>query len=128
VRSLSARQYQPLSFHRVSLLKVLFGLFDNLYRALGGAYPGALASYVNVKHKLLHVLPDNVTSRLLPCDLASLIPIPDEQAALIEVLATAVHAVERSGIQKGQTCLVTGPFKIALHALAERFHRRGSCR
>jgi (R,R)-butanediol dehydrogenase/meso-butanediol dehydrogenase/diacetyl reductase len=54
---------------------------------------GGIAEYVKAQPDQLMAVPDSVS---------------DEQAALVEPLSVAVHAVRRSGFRPGDTALVTG--------------------
>lgn len=60
---------------------------------------GGMAEYTTIAASKLHVLPDNVDLRM---------------GALVEPMAVAWHAVERSGIQAGQTALIAGAGPIGI--------------
>jgi (R,R)-butanediol dehydrogenase/meso-butanediol dehydrogenase/diacetyl reductase len=75
-------------------------------RIIGSGRHGGLAESVAVHPRQVHVIPDAVSMQL---------------AGLTEALAVAVHAVERSGLQPGDTALIVGGGPIgALIALAAR--------
>jgi L-iditol 2-dehydrogenase len=64
-------------------------------RAFGISEDGAFAEFVVVRPQALHRIPEGV---------------PFEQAAMVEPLCVAVHAVmEKSRIKGGETVLITGP-------------------
>jgi (R,R)-butanediol dehydrogenase/meso-butanediol dehydrogenase/diacetyl reductase len=63
------------------------------YRTLGLHSDGGLAGYVRVPTKTLVSVPDDLS---------------DESAALAQPLAVAFHAVRRSGVARGQSCVVLG--------------------
>lgn len=65
----------------------------HLTAMIEGTWPGAFAEYVRVHHRQVHRLPPGLDLRT---------------AALTEPLAVALHAVTLSGLQGGQTALVTG--------------------
>ncbi|WP_340112049.1 galactitol-1-phosphate 5-dehydrogenase [Maribellus mangrovi] len=60
---------------------------------------GAFAEYVTVPEHILYKLPDNVTF---------------EQAAMVEPAAVALHAINQSGIQVGESAAVVGAGMIGL--------------
>lgn len=60
---------------------------------------GGMAEYTTVPVSMLHLLPENVDLRL---------------GALVEPMAVAWHAVERSGIQAGQSALIAGAGPIGI--------------
>ncbi|MCU1406006.1 MAG: alcohol dehydrogenase [Glaciihabitans sp.] len=60
---------------------------------------GGMAEYTTVPAEKLHKLPENVDLRL---------------GALVEPMAVAWHAVERSGVQPGQTALIAGAGPIGI--------------
>jgi len=78
-------------------LEGLYNLSDN--REVLGVSPGnyrrngAFAEYVAVPQHILYQLPDNVTF---------------EQAALVEPVAVALHAVNLSGVRIGENCVIVG--------------------
>jgi (R,R)-butanediol dehydrogenase / meso-butanediol dehydrogenase / diacetyl reductase len=64
--------------------------------------PGAFAEYVSVPQaERIHPLPDGVS---------------DEEGALVEPLAVAVHAVKTAGLQGGETVVILGAGPIGLLA------------
>lgn len=63
------------------------------------AHGGGLSEYTAVPAENVHVLPDAVSL---------------EQAAVVEPLAVALHAVELSGVQPGQSALVLGAGPIGI--------------
>lgn len=80
-----------------------YNLSDNR-QVLGvspGSYKkhGAFAEYVSVPEHILYKLPDNVTF---------------EQAAMVEPAAVALHAINQSGIQLGESAAVVGAGMIGL--------------
>lgn len=72
------------------------------YGWIGGTLPGANAEYVAVPAYTLHRLPG---------------AMPDEQGALIEPVAVAVHAVAPSGIGPGSSVAILGSGTIGLTTL-----------
>lgn len=64
---------------------------------------GGLADYVTVPVDRLHAVPDD---------------LDDDQAVLVEPLATPVHAVRLSGLRAGQTVAILGAGTIGLMTLA----------
>jgi len=60
---------------------------------------GGMAEFTTVPSSMLHVLPDNVDLRM---------------GALVEPMAVAWHAVERSGVQSGGTALIAGAGPIGI--------------
>ncbi len=80
-----------------------YNLSDN--REVLGVSPGsyrrhgAFAEYVAIPRHILYRLPDAVTF---------------EQAAMVEPVAVALHALSLSGMQVGESCLVTGAGMIGL--------------
>jgi len=60
---------------------------------------GGMAGFTTVPASMLHVLPPNVDFRL---------------GALVEPMAVAWHAVERSGVQAGQSALIAGAGPIGI--------------
>lgn len=71
-------------------------------RAMGIHSDGCFADYVILPANLIHVIPENVSL---------------EEAALMEPLAVATHAVaKRCGINKGDIVIVFGPGAIGLFA------------
>jgi 2-desacetyl-2-hydroxyethyl bacteriochlorophyllide A dehydrogenase len=80
-----------------------YNLSDN--REVLGVSPGtyrrhgAFAEYVAIPQHILYRLPDAVTF---------------EQAAMVEPVAVALHALSLSGMQVGESCLVTGAGMIGL--------------
>jgi 2-desacetyl-2-hydroxyethyl bacteriochlorophyllide A dehydrogenase len=75
----------------------LYNLSDN--REVLGVSPGsyrrngAFAEYVSVPRHILYRIPDNVSF---------------EQAAMVEPVAIALHAVNLSGLKPGESCAVVG--------------------
>lgn len=69
------------------------------YSYLGSRTNGGFAEYVAVPEENLIELPTNVSF---------------EQAAMLEPMSVAVHAIRRSGIEKGQTAAVLGLGTIGL--------------
>lgn len=68
--------------------------------SLGANAPGGgLSEYTTVPESSLHLLPDNVDLRM---------------GALVEPMAVAWHAVERSGVQAGGSALVAGAGPIGI--------------
>ncbi|XP_045112736.1 sorbitol dehydrogenase-like [Portunus trituberculatus] len=65
-------------------------------------YPGCLARYFKYKAHLIHKLPDSVS---------------DEEGAVVEPLAVAVHACRRAEVWTGCSMLVTGAGPIGLLCL-----------
>ena len=63
------------------------------YHTLGLHIDGGLASFVNVPVATIRRVPDQVS---------------DEAAALAQPLSVAIHAVRRSGVRPGQSCVVIG--------------------
>ena len=63
------------------------------YHTIGLHVDGGLAEYVRVPMKTLVAVPDDVS---------------DEGAAIAQPIAVALHAVRRSGVQPGDTCVVLG--------------------
>lgn len=63
------------------------------YHTLGLHVDGGLAEYVNAPASTLMRVPDDVT---------------DDEAALAQPLAVAMHAVRRSGVTPSDTCVVVG--------------------
>ncbi len=63
------------------------------------SHGGGMAEYTTVDASKLHVLPENVDLRL---------------GALVEPMAVAWHAVDRSGIQPGQRALIAGAGPIGI--------------
>jgi len=61
--------------------------------------PGAFAEYVALPHRILYRLPDSVSF---------------EQAAMVEPLSVAVHAVDRTPVSLGDTAVVMGAGMIGL--------------
>jgi len=61
--------------------------------------PGAFAEYVAVPSRIVHRLPDNLSF---------------EEAAMLEALSVALHAVRLAPVQTGQTALVVGAGMIGL--------------
>jgi 2-desacetyl-2-hydroxyethyl bacteriochlorophyllide A dehydrogenase len=80
-----------------------YNLSDN--REVLGVSPGtyrrhgAFAEYVAIPQHILYRLPDDVSF---------------EQAAMMEPVAVALHALSLSGMQAGESCLVTGAGMIGL--------------
>jgi 2-desacetyl-2-hydroxyethyl bacteriochlorophyllide A dehydrogenase len=80
-----------------------YNLSDN--REVLGVSPGtyrrhgAFAEYVAIPQHILYRLPDDVSF---------------EQAAMVEPVAVALHALSLSGMQVGESCLVTGAGMIGL--------------
>ena len=72
---------------------------------------GAFAQFVNVPERIVYRLPDN---------------LPFEQAALVEALSVAAHAVLRSPVQLNDTALVVGAGMIGL--LLIQLLRLAGCR
>jgi len=60
---------------------------------------GAFADYVAVPARILYRLPDGLSF---------------EQAALLETLSVAVHAVRRVGVSPGETAVVVGTGMVGL--------------
>lgn len=60
---------------------------------------GAFAEYVAVPHRILYRLPNGVTF---------------EQAAMVEPVSVALHAVKRAGVSNGETAVVVGAGMIGL--------------
>jgi Threonine dehydrogenase and related Zn-dependent dehydrogenases len=84
-------------------LRGLYNLSDNR-EVLGvsqGTYSrnGAFAEYVAIPSHILYKIPENVSF---------------EQAAMIEVVAVALHSINISGIQSGNTCVVIGAGTIGI--------------
>ena len=78
---------------------------------LAGDVDGGFAEFVNVPATMLHRLPDT---------------IPLDQAALMEPLAVAVHAVRQGGVGPGSSVCVLGAGTIGLLVLqAARAHGAG---
>ncbi|KAI9925585.1 hypothetical protein ASPWEDRAFT_173260 [Aspergillus wentii DTO 134E9] len=76
------------------------------FRSSGASVPhfqGTLQEYVNHPGRWCHRLPES-----LSCD----------DGALLEPLSVCIHAVNRAGMQKGQTCLVFGAGAVGLLAAA----------
>jgi 2-desacetyl-2-hydroxyethyl bacteriochlorophyllide A dehydrogenase len=67
-----------------------------------GDYPGAAAKYLSIPATNVHVIPDNV---------------PLNEALLSEPAVTAMHAVERSGLQIAETAAVIGSGTLGLIVL-----------
>jgi 2-desacetyl-2-hydroxyethyl bacteriochlorophyllide A dehydrogenase len=65
----------------------------HLAAMMDGSWPGAFAEYVRVNCRQVYRLPPALDLRT---------------AALTEPLAVALHAITRSGFQRGETALVTG--------------------
>lgn len=63
------------------------------------SHGGGMAEFTTVDASKLHVLPENVDLRL---------------GALVEPMAVAWHAVEQSGVQAGQTALISGAGPIGI--------------
>jgi (R,R)-butanediol dehydrogenase/meso-butanediol dehydrogenase/diacetyl reductase len=63
------------------------------------SHGGGMAEFTTVSASMLHVLPDNVDLRM---------------GALVEPMAVAWHAVERSGVQSGGTALIAGAGPIGI--------------
>lgn len=68
-------------------------------RVLGSTVPGVMAPLASIPEQALVRIPEE---------------IPEEQAALLEVLGTAMHAVERAGAVIGARCAIVGPGAIGL--------------
>jgi (R,R)-butanediol dehydrogenase/meso-butanediol dehydrogenase/diacetyl reductase len=62
---------------------------------------GGLAEYTVVPRRMVHRIPEGVTPM---------------QAAIVEPMAVAYHAVQRSGVRAGDTCVVFGAGPIGLGA------------
>jgi (R,R)-butanediol dehydrogenase / meso-butanediol dehydrogenase / diacetyl reductase len=68
-------------------------------KVLGVQTHGGMAEYVKAPVKKLHIIPDNIT---------------DEQAAIMEPLAVAVHIVRRSRLEIGDRVIIIGGGPIGL--------------
>jgi L-iditol 2-dehydrogenase len=73
--------------------------------------PGAFAEFIAVPQHILYPLPNNLTF---------------EQAALVEPVSVAIHAVDRLNIQKGERAVVVGSGMIGL--LVIQVLRAAGCR
>jgi 2-desacetyl-2-hydroxyethyl bacteriochlorophyllide A dehydrogenase len=84
-------------------LRGFYNLSDN--REVLGVSPGtykrhgAFAEYVAIPHHILYKIPDSVTF---------------EQAAMVEAVAVALHAINISVISTGDACLLIGAGKIGI--------------
>ncbi len=84
-------------------LRGFYNLSDN--REVLGVSPGtykrhgAFAEYVTIPQHILYRIPDSVTF---------------EQAAMVEAVAVALHAINTGGINPGDTCLLIGAGKIGI--------------
>lgn len=84
-------------------LEGMYNLSDN--REVLGVSPGtykrdgAFAEYIAIPHHILYKIPENVTF---------------EQAAMVEAVAVALHAINVSGIKPGDKCVVVGAGMIGL--------------
>jgi L-iditol 2-dehydrogenase len=84
-------------------LRGFYNLSDN--REVLGVSPvtykrhGAFAEYVAIPQHLLYKIPDSVTY---------------EQAAMVEAVAVALHAINIGGINTGDACLLIGAGKIGI--------------
>lgn len=87
-------------------LNGLYNLSDN--RQVLGVSPGtykrngAFAEYVAIPQHILYKIPDKVTF---------------EQAAIVEAVAVALHAVNISGIRTGDSCAVVGVGMIGINVV-----------
>ncbi|XP_050722858.1 sorbitol dehydrogenase-like [Eriocheir sinensis] len=72
------------------------------FHASVAMYPGCLARYFVYQGHLTYKLPDSIS---------------DEEGAIVEPLAVAVHACRRAGVWAGQSMLVTGAGPIGLLCL-----------
>jgi L-iditol 2-dehydrogenase len=63
---------------------------------------GAFAEYIAIPQHILYRIPDNVTF---------------EQAAMVEAVAVALHAISLSGIKPGDRCVVVGTGMIGIFIL-----------
>ncbi len=75
---------------------------DLKFLGMNEGMPGAFAEYVTANASMLHSLPDEVT---------------DEEAANIEPCAVSLRAVNRSGIQVGDSVVIFGAGSIGLFVL-----------
>lgn len=93
--------------------------YNNACTSLGfiglSGYGGGLSEYVAVGEEYLHRLPEGVSCELSPglrrerdAD-HGVVVHPVKDGAMVEPLAVAMHAVEQSGMKKGDTALVLGP-------------------
>jgi L-iditol 2-dehydrogenase len=84
-------------------LRGLYNLSDN--REVLGVSPGtykrngAFAEYISIPQHILYKIPDNVSF---------------EQAAMVEAVAVALHSINISGIQSGNSCIVVGAGMIGI--------------
>ncbi len=84
-------------------LEGMYNLSDN--REVLGVSPGtytrngAFAEYISVPQHILYMIPDNVTF---------------EQAAMVEAVAVALHAVNISAVKTGDKCVVVGSGMIGI--------------
>jgi 2-desacetyl-2-hydroxyethyl bacteriochlorophyllide A dehydrogenase len=84
-------------------LRGLYNLSDN--REVLGVSPGtyrrngAFAEYIAIPRHILYKIPDNVSF---------------EQAAMVEAVAVALHSINISGIQPGNSCVVVGAGMIGI--------------
>jgi threonine dehydrogenase-like Zn-dependent dehydrogenase len=84
----------------------LYNLSDN--REVIGVSPGsykrngAFAEYIAIPQHILYRIPDNVTF---------------EQAAMVEAVAVALHAIHMSALKTGEKCIVIGAGMIGMFVL-----------
>jgi L-iditol 2-dehydrogenase len=87
-------------------LEGMYNLSD--YREVLGVSPGtyrrngAFAEFIAVPQHILYKIPENVSY---------------EQAAMVEAVAVALHAVNLAGVKTGDTCAVTGAGMIGLFVI-----------
>lgn len=86
--------YTLSGHYNLSDNRMVLGVSCNEFRR-----DGAFAQYVALPHHILHRIPDNVTF---------------EQAALVEPVAVALHAINLSGIKLNDTAVVFGAGMIGL--------------
>lgn len=93
--------------------------YNNACSSLGwiglSGFGGGLSEYICTDEEYLHALPDNVSREsLLDSVATSLTNKIVQYGAMVEPLAVAMHAVEQSGMKKGDTALVLGAFSSRL--------------
>ncbi len=71
------------------------------YREIGFTLPGAYAQYLSIPAANLHPIPDRMSM---------------EEAAMVEPTAVALHAIDLSGMEGGDSVAVLGPGPIGLLA------------
>ncbi|MDP4224367.1 MAG: zinc-binding dehydrogenase, partial [Bacteroidota bacterium] len=86
--------YTLRGFYNLSDNREVLGVSPGSYRR-----HGAFAEYVSIPQHILYRIPDNVTF---------------EQAAMVEAVAVALHALNISRISPGDACMLTGAGKIGI--------------